>query len=173
MKRSQRSVRTFPRRHIWVTCFLNLPLSSLKFTVHIAAVIVASEVFACLCVRCESSRKREKDVGVHCRFTCWPDYAFSTCEELNADITFSFSLWMCVSISIHTAGPQSHVMSSGSPVPLHKHKSLCARGDFIPEEMCCHLLCKGKITIVENMTAPSTAPSLLSTALDQSFKLNP
>lgn len=45
-KESEHSVRTFPRRHVGVTCFLNLCLSSLKFTV--AVVIVAFAVHACV-----------------------------------------------------------------------------------------------------------------------------
>lgn len=106
-------------------------------------------------------------------YACSPDRTcvYKTCKEVNSEV--NVSSWLCVTTSILSAGLQSHVMSSGSPVPLHKHKSLGACGDFIPEEMRCHLLCKGKITIVENMTAPSTAPCLLSRALDQSFKSNP
>lgn len=67
---------------------------------------------------------------------------------------YGFFLWH-VSDCVHSARLQSHGMSLGSTVLPHKHKSLSACGDFIPEEMRCHLLCKGKITIVENMTAPS------------------
>ena len=174
---SEWSARTFPRRHLWMTCFLNLLLSSLNLAVHTAVVIVAFEVCARLFVGYEGQKEEVviKECGVYCRFTC------TVCmliwfyvENLNQTFLHPFlcSYW-CVSSSILSAGRQAHVMSSGSLVLPHKHKSLGARWDFILGEMRCHLLCKGKITIVENMTAPSTAPGLLSRALDCSLKLNP
>lgn len=92
------------------------------------------------------------------------------CKEFNSNIPVSFSLWSAVSKHFHPlcwAAVTRHVLRL--LVPLHKHKSFGAHGDFIPEEMRCHLLCKGKITIVENMTASSTAPGLLSRALGCSF----
>lgn len=96
------SAHTFPRRHLWVTCFLNLLLSSLKFTVHIAVVIVAFEVCACLCVGYESQKEREHTVGSHVHmFTCFYVCVGSRCKELNSDIRVSFSLWLTVCKHLH------------------------------------------------------------------------
>ncbi|TNN78607.1 hypothetical protein EYF80_011202 [Liparis tanakae] len=48
-------------------------------------------------------------------------------------------------------------------LPPHKHKYPGASpGEFIPEEMRCHLPCKGEITIVENKHDSSVHASLAS-----------
>lgn len=173
---SECSAHTFPWRHEWLTRFQNLLLSSLKFTVHIAVGIVASEACACWYVGCDSQKEAEKQrmqdtCSRVCMWTLYCIYVYTTCRDLKAD-SFLFVRDVCLGTSILWAGLQSQVMSLGSLVLLHKHKSLKVCGDFIPDEMRCHLLCKGKITIVENMTASSAAPPACSSTLDQSFKQN-
>jgi len=83
------------------------------------------------------------------------------CVKSNPDSISLLFLWP-VSTSVPSPALQSDTVSSGFTLPLHKHKSLSACGNFIPEEMPWHLLCKGKITIVENMTAPSARVTCLA-----------
>lgn len=117
--------RAFPRRREWVTCFLNLLLSSFK--------VYSTNSCCCWCIWsvCTPVCGEWKSKQKVCRVTCthvhpiprvWAEHVQSS------DVPVSFSSWWTACRRLCWAA-RSHVMSSGSSVPLHKHKSpRCPRG---------------------------------------------
>lgn len=137
-KRSRRTLSVAGARvpeDMWVTCFLKLLLSSLRFTVHVAVVVVALEVCEYLCTGYEGQKRGRNKMATEHGFTrTHPIPRMCVCvNNLHQMflLLFHYGRW-CVSTSVLSVGLQSHVMSSGSPALLHKHKSLAAPGGFHP-----------------------------------------